>query len=570
MVDASDSPLPPHSHPEDAQQRFACGPYGRVRAFTRVFFIASRAKKEDSRVRNVGIPQVIQLPYSSTRGKSSAKIVFELPAIHLRRLSGPSHPRAKHTKENAVKTGSQFDVVRVEKKKKPVEILIISCPAAISGTAPFLSFNSMVGAAVVASPSPFATLLRRSKFASYDPKIGQVYTTFGGDSHRGNYGIKRPLALRTREPFIAIASVDSLQQQTEWSHAEREARWIRKVAEVSGSPRVVDGSDLWKKLGPSANSQWKVDSDFAPVIPDAPALHKKALPVPRQAGIPNIDAMTPKQFQRYLEGLRALRPAFREFLEAEKANDIPEKDPRGHPARKSKVRSSNLLEQSSYPTDLHKIFLSQRAAQRINNSKSHILEQDVHPNGALAYTHLTKLEQYFWKQPLPGRVVGRQRSLVASFAGFNTRLPPNQSEGIQPIDWRSLVERGADTGKGISKFRVSLTEVSAPPQVVGYKPEGISDMDVRMHVSSHGRLDMTRANPYLPWTRECVSQVSDAPITGKKPGMTNLPPAKGKSGYILKESSKDQEARSRNLLNSLCELLDKQQTGPTRSGDGRP
>ena len=35
----------------------------------------------------------------------------------------------------------------------------------------------------VVRPSPFGALLRRSKFASYDPKIGQVYTSHGGHAH---------------------------------------------------------------------------------------------------------------------------------------------------------------------------------------------------------------------------------------------------------------------------------------------------------------------------------------------------------------------------------------------------
>jgi hypothetical protein len=420
------------------------------------------------------------------------------------------------------------------------------------------------------SPSPFATLLRRSKFASYDPKIGQVYTTFGGDSHRGNYGLKRPLALRTREPFITIASVDSLQQQTEWSYAEKEARWIRKVAEVSRTPEVIHGGDLWKKSGPDGRFQWKVDSDFALGATDADAaLEAKESQGHGQGTTPNIDAMTPKQFQRYLEKLRTLRPAFREFLEAEKAKIVEKRGPKGRATPwKNKVQSSNLLEQSRYETDLHKTFLSRHMEQTINDPESHILEQDVHPNGALAYTHLTDLEHYFWRQPLPGRAVGKSKNLVVSFAGVNARLPLPKSEGIQPIDWKSLVERGADTGKGISKFRVSQTEVFKPPQVVGHKPEGMSDMDVRMWVASHGRLDIVRANPNLPWTREYVAQVSDAPITGSRPGMTNPPPVKErKSPYELAELSKSQEAESQRLLDSLYVLLEKQQQGP-KGGDG--
>ena len=113
---------------------FVSGPCVRVRAFTRVFFLMNRAKKRNSRVKDVGRPQVIQLPHSSTRGRNSAKIVFELPAIHLRRLSGPSHLRGERAKD-AVETGSQFDVVVVEKRKEPMEILIISMVAAIPGSA---------------------------------------------------------------------------------------------------------------------------------------------------------------------------------------------------------------------------------------------------------------------------------------------------------------------------------------------------------------------------------------------------------------------------------------------------
>lgn len=421
----------------------------------------------------------------------------------------------------------------------------------------------------VTSPSPFATVLRRSKFASYDPKIGQVYTTFGGDSHRGNYGLKRPLALRTREPFITIASVDSLQQQTEWSRAEKETRWLRKVAEVSRTPEVVHGSDLWRKSGPDGRFNWKVDSDFSLGAAD-PAVVLEAKKKSRDRGlasIHNIDAMTPKQFQRYLEKLRALRPAFREFLQVEKAEDrnIEEDGPTGRPQRRNKVESSNLLKQSIYPTDLHKTFLSKHAGQSIDNPESLALEQDVHPNGALAYTHLTDLEHYFWRKPLPGRAVAKIKSFIVSFAGFNARLPFNQSEGIQFADWKSLVERGVDTGRGISKFRVSQTEVFIPPQVVGRKPEGIANMDVRMYVSSRDRLDITRANPHLPWTREYVSQVSDAPITGMRPGLTNPPSEKKKkSAYELSVSSKGEEANSQHLLDSLYVLLEKQQRGPRR------
>jgi len=91
-------------------------------------------------------------------------------------------------------------------------------------------------------------------------------------------------------------------------------------------------------------------------------------------------------------------------------------------------------------------------------------------------------------------------------------------------------------------------------------------MDVRMWIASHARLDMVSANPNLPWTREYVSHVSDAPITGTRPGMTNPSPVKS-SQYELGES-KNQEVESQKLLESLYALLERQQKGPPKDGDG--
>ena len=94
---ASDSPLPLHSLPEDAQ--LAVIMYGCVLLPGFSSYQPEQRKERNLQGNNVGMPQVIQLPYSSTRGRSSAKIVFELPTIHLRRLSGPSHPLERNTRE---------------------------------------------------------------------------------------------------------------------------------------------------------------------------------------------------------------------------------------------------------------------------------------------------------------------------------------------------------------------------------------------------------------------------------------------------------------------------------------
>ena len=53
----------------------------------------------------------------------------------------------------------------------------------------------------VASPGTFPELLRRSRFASFDPTIRQSYGTPPSRLHRGNWGLKRPIAQSKRSAF---------------------------------------------------------------------------------------------------------------------------------------------------------------------------------------------------------------------------------------------------------------------------------------------------------------------------------------------------------------------------------
>ena len=113
------------------------------------------------------------------------------------------------------------------------------------------------------APSQFAALLRRSKFASYDPHIGQVYTAFDGHAARGNFGLKRPLALRRRNAHITVQAVDSHEQQTVWKSAEQANRWIRMWDEVGVKPKVGQQTKWEQKLGAlGAEVSLLTDSEF--------------------------------------------------------------------------------------------------------------------------------------------------------------------------------------------------------------------------------------------------------------------------------------------------------------------
>src|ERR1700722_3029272 len=115
-------------------------------------------------------------------------------------------------------------------------------------------------------PSAFAVLLRQSKFASFDPAIAQVYQTHGGDAFRGNWGLKRPLALRRRTAMITVSSVDSRYQQTEWESGEGKARLVKKLEELDTDFELGERETTtsWVQVQARFAEQWLVDSEFAP------------------------------------------------------------------------------------------------------------------------------------------------------------------------------------------------------------------------------------------------------------------------------------------------------------------
>jgi hypothetical protein len=136
------------------------------------------------------------------------------------------------------------------------------------------------------------------------------------------------------------------------------------------------------------------------------------------------------------------------------------------------------------------------------------------------------------RNPSPGRIVEpyeyKRSSFLTAFAGTTAELPKTQSEAIPPMDWKTLVEHGVDTEKGISNFRMTNALLMRAPAVVGNKPEGLAGVVIKTMVSSQGKTDMTRPNPYLPWTREYVAHVSDdsTPRQRKITSSRALPPKK--------------------------------------------
>ncbi|KAL7415298.1 hypothetical protein BDY24DRAFT_382489 [Mrakia frigida] len=104
--------------------------------------------------------------------------------------------------------------------------------------------------------SSFANLLRRSKFASYSPHIGQVYTSPLAQSKNGDWGIKASVRSGLRN--LAIPEIDSVLGLPVWKSAEKSARFIRQWGGEGIVARIVpqEGIHSWSTSGGAEMDPW--------------------------------------------------------------------------------------------------------------------------------------------------------------------------------------------------------------------------------------------------------------------------------------------------------------------------
>ena len=354
------------------------------------------------------------------------------------------------------------------------------------------------------SPSPFATLLRRSKFASYDPTIGQVYTTHHGNAHRGNWGFKRPLALRKQSKFIAVQAIDSREQQTEWTPRESEARFIRRWEEVATEPSIRDAWEShYINSRPIHDAELVNKGQGRNIANPAVQYWANELSEKRQyvAPVPLISAMSTKQFTHYLERLRKRRPEFLPFIseEAEYTKDL-------------ETLPQNLVEPSAYEESargsaetVRRRFLQRHSHTIYDGPNSHVIEQRPHRNGGLSYAHTSQLTHFFTTHDEPGRFVDSTspdwRPIVrASFAGMAANLKT-------PIINHDMV----------SKFRVVGATLKQAPNIVSPRSEGLDGAVVEVTVQDVGSFHMMRDNPFPPGSRAYIAHAQTIiPPKGKR------------------------------------------------------
>ena len=395
---------------------------------------------------------------------------------------------------------------------------------------------AVVKAAIVhpPPPSPFAALLRRSKFASYDPSIGQVYTTHDGNAHRGNWGFKRPLALRKRDKFISVQAADSPEQQTEWTSRESEARFIQRWEEVAPEPNVRDSWERHYSHSRIMHQAELAKEDEAGNIVN-PAIQRQAdEELGKRQWVASgrlVSSMNPKQFARYLDKLRQERPEFLSFLSKQ--------------AQGPKIGTQHLVASSAYEQSalgsaetVRTRFLQRQSHGIYEAPDSRAIEQRPHRNGGLSYAHTSQLTHFFTTNEEPGRFVettardGRQL-LRASFAGMAANLKTSASHH--------------NIG---SKFRVVESVLKQAPNVVSAQPQGLNGAIVTTTVEDVANLDMIRANPFPPGTRAYIAHAQKyVPSKGKRSMTTSKATPRLKMGPESGKTTKE-------LLSTLRTIID--------------
>jgi hypothetical protein len=378
------------------------------------------------------------------------------------------------------------------------------------------------------SPSPFSSLLRRSKFASYDPTIGQVYTTYDGNAYRGNWGFKRPLALRKRDKFISVEAVDSPEQQTEWSPRESEARFIQRWEEVATEPSVREGWDSHcTSSRPVHQAELAKEDQNGNMV--NPAVQRQ-LESPKKQYVapgPLVSSMSTRAFNRYLDKLRRQRPEFLEFLSQEAQHSTQLQ------TRPRHVVAPSAYEQSALGSAemVRRRFLQRQSHTIYESPDSRAIEQRPHRNGGLSYDHTSQLTHFFTTTGQPGRMLekhGKDRRGYpqASFAGMavNVKPPIYHSEGE-------------------SKLRIVETVLKQAPSVVSAQPQGLDDAVIDTSVVDVTNLHMTRANPFPPGSRAYIAHARTIVQRGKR------------SLSAFKSSAQLEADPSKELLDTLKSII---------------
>ncbi|KIJ69214.1 hypothetical protein HYDPIDRAFT_105811 [Hydnomerulius pinastri MD-312] len=329
--------------------------------------------------------------------------------------------------------------------------------------------------------SSFAALLKQSRFSSFDRTIGQVYTTYGGDAHRGNWGFKRPLGLRRRGAYITVKNVDTPEHQTEWSSAEPQAMWMKNWDELKITPQ-------WGReagFGDDEAKDFILESDYVPLKEDAT--------VWRRDYIPNLNVMTQQEFKNYLAQIRAKRDTFY-------AKERAAQEKKGAQAMSS-YQLSNLPNKS-----WDDAFAKQLSRDRRSDPRSREIEHMPHRSGGLTYAQYSPLQTFTMTKERKGRLAEEVRGkdkhfmhYVASFAGIGGLVPKKHVGTARPMVWQDPNQTGE------VMIRPQKAFIRRVPNVVGRMRQGLKGAKLDLDLVVWDGQSHNRSNPHPVGSRKYIS-----------------------------------------------------------------
>ncbi|BGP14113.1 hypothetical protein JCM10213_002411 [Rhodosporidiobolus nylandii] len=259
----------------------------------------------------------------------------------------------------------------------------------------------------MSTSSSYSSLLRRSKLATFNPAVDQVYSSSAAHLARNNYGFKRPLPAHSTKssPFVRLSQLDSQEGRTVFRKATRETRFVKQWAETgvgiqseAFAPRHA-GARRWDRLelqsrfvdgaGPGAVKSVEQQADSG------------TRGVPR---LPNVFALGEREFERFLEELGERRDEFKQFV-VDETNRTSSSG-----AQPASVDDFDLYDHAQrHPMELMRLverFLRvQSSSLPTASSLTRAPLPQVHPTLALQYASPTPLESAL-APPVKGRLLG--------------------------------------------------------------------------------------------------------------------------------------------------------------------
>ncbi|EJU00735.1 hypothetical protein DACRYDRAFT_23088 [Dacryopinax primogenitus] len=465
--------------------------------------------------------------------------------------------------------------------------------------------STMASTSATRSPSGFASLLRRSKFASYDPAIGQVYTAPHAHRVRGTFGFKRqlphgPKGLKLQ--YVNMNAPDTAWNVMFWSSGERGARWMNTMDELrppflpanDGIDSTRDGWNTWMdQTRPKDRQTWYDDTEFTKALKAGHSQGRgsKALDLDPLDGVlptrkqdnevfpsTNWHRLGRKEMRKFLQDVRGLSEDFKAWIvQKHREGSLNLLDENMKADRASKNSKAVLLDNDVVFFELMHapnapLLFFEFLKERRSPDWTEQLIPAPHPTAGLSYHRPSTLQAFLDHPPINGHILGERQtggrgrkrdtadnSVLVGVAGHVAKL----EEFEQGSRAKAMQKLSDDPELGRGQFRIWNTVLITPPETSASKRGSLKWEDIRGSRVSIELREMIPGvdaleNKSLPGSPKYVSEsLSDLRVRG----MTGqLRPATNKekitSSFSLKEPSGSQ------LVDTLDRLLDKTATTP--------